>query len=1162
MLHLTEDLRRFIERIFAESVLPLLVDGKPWATGFFVSDDGLLCSCHHGLDPGFPGRVEVSWKGKTYPLVYLPAESSPALDFALFRLEPASIGLEKVIPVPVQEGGVDPLRPGAAALALGYAGMTDPLAPLRLRAFEGAVTAVALYGNPATGHALYKFETLDLTVGKGNSGAPVLDLQTFRIIGYVQGKLEGVWERMGRASLLEPLVEGQPQLHDVWIASGERFDAEKRRFFKENGQRLPIELLTPADARALAAEHNRAVTATLQRAGIYNADLFVTRSVSQSIDRFLAAPEPPLALLAGQSGTGKTNVLVDVCRRVSDSKSIVILILCSALDSTDSLDTMPARLQVDGDLNIFLRREAPERVLLILDGYNEWASASRTHLLHIIDRVGELARGNGLPLKVLIGVKTEFIREHVHELFLADRQEGGTAESQVPVDLLFHDRDVSYLGTKDAIRAKAPLRPFIEVPTLDSGEGASSEQAAIYERYRSLRTIRDAAGHDVGICPLTAYEDVPDTIRKLLDRPLLLRQFMIRYDRQQVPSGGLRSSLFREILTPNISRFAPSWITREAVEVLLGNLARHLSQLGYSSLPFRQLVREPWFDRVIIELLLAHTFFLARSATPGSLIGASALGFSSEWLFEYYLALDLWEELVIVTGSRIDYLNASLRSSAEGNVGHVAGALTFVGEWALTGNHALLLDLLVSAPEDDLQPLRRAFIASFFEFVRGHYGFSRPLPPEVLGSPSTFADLLVEWHHQLGPACLRHVLRYLERLGDRGLTDCIELLSLDERLWEDLGATWKEEVIPLRALKRFRMDSEEYVRGAMEDLTRIDRAAAPQEMRSLIAFVTGRCYQWFQNYEAALAAYSECKNARDTYGAMCRHQIAFIRFFQHSDYKGVATLIEEEGLVLRGSKVLDIGATTLLYGHCLIELGRFTEARDLILELVRRRRTAGLGRARALRALVSLYFRTFETSLAIDTAETALKQSRERENQLPYAESRELLAATLACHLGDIPQALEIIAESLAIASKRGHSPSISWFAQTKALIHALARDGEASEEALALAEHASLNPNQVRRSGFIRILGRFLMHRGTARSPVSAEVESLRRDYESAGQSWYAAILRLVSDSLAGRQAPEAASYFPPGTDADGLRDSYLFQVLTGQVVSKETQRSRVAPV
>ena len=203
-------------------------------------------------------------------------------------------------------------------------------------------------------------------------------------------------------------------------------------------------------------------------------------------------------------------------------------------------------------------------------------------------------------------------------------------------------------------------------------------------------------------------------------------------------------------------------------------------------------------------------------------------------------------------------------------------------------------------------------------------------------------------------------------------------------------------------------------------------------------------------------------------------------------------------------------------------------------------------RGRVLRTLAQLHLRTFETEAGIRAADAASDASQTGKNQLPFAEAADLKATILALHKGDFEGAEGLTSISIEIAQNKNHSPSISWFFQTFALLHALQERWTAMDDYLGRARDLGLNSNQERREAWIRVLGQCWKPTERSVAATSSQLEELRRAYQNAGQSWYAGILALILDSMNGRtvsahQAVE--NYFSTGVSASGLARSYLFQ-------------------
>jgi tetratricopeptide (TPR) repeat protein len=1145
------ELRQFLEQYLNDSVVLLSIGGSPSQTAFFVSEDGLLCTTHHFYEPVLcDSYVTVQWRGLEYRALYKADLSDTTSDVAFFqmlsRMESESL---RTTPVPLYPHRLDNTDQGIPCVALGFAGMTDPYAPQRLRLFEGTLSWTAGYQTHPGHRLLPEFDTLDVTVAAGNSGAPILDLRRFRVVAYVRGRLgtpaqqgqpaASPIERMGRACPIPPVLLDMESLCDSWRDAGERLESEKRRFFRALRLPLPSDIVTSSDAIAAIEQQNRDVLSRLESAGVFHPTLLVPRATTKRILEFLASEEYPVAVVAGQSGTGKTTILADLCRRELPRFAIPFLVTCGELGVGDSLDGLPSHLHFDLDLESLIRRIASDgkRLAMILDGYNEWPAASGQHFCQILERVSAIAQQYPGSLAILVAAKSEFLREHLPELVFAD----AAASSPLPLHVIYR-HVIQGDSDKEAGRSQRE-RLTIEVPTLHQSHlhDVSSEQRLMYEHYRRQGTVRTPAGEEIGICPLTTYEALPNSILTFIDRPLLLRQFMIRYHGQQAPTVGLRFSLYREIVVPDIAKFAPSWITRERVENLMANLARYLLHNGVQTATFRQLTNQPWFDAGTVELLLTHTFFLSRSKVSGSILGGTQIGFSSDWLFEYYLSLDIWEELLDGNEHRPQYLATLFDASGGTQADRLVGPLANVAELSLTRDHIMLRDILTAGAQAEQSPVSSAFIASFFELVRTQYGFAIPLPPEAFGAPASALDIFKGLRNTFSAGGLRRIMSYVAHLGDDGIDDALALLSFDQTLdgtlWESLGPAGLAELKTLRALMRFRINNEQDVRSALAELQQMDGGRLPDVARNRYMFVLGRCHQWFREYDAALNAYEKGSDGDDHYASMCRHQIAFIEFFEHSNYQRAAELLttntRSRGDAARNQSSIHLLAT------CLMELGQYRNAEDLIESQLRQRNRQGLGRARVLRTLAQLRLRTFERDAAIDTCRAAGELSRNATNRLVYAESLEAEASVLALHDGDLPQALSLMNDVMSIARERNHRPSLSWFLQTEAMVHALKGDADAMATALGSAASFGLNPNQERRTQLVRAL---CAHAVLGRSSPREDLEQLESEYRQAGQVWYAGIVALLRDSQAGRDV-ELHSLLPDGTNISGLRRSFLFR-------------------
>ena len=123
------------------------------------------------------------------PLHYVAQSSAPAEDFALFRADLSNARRTRTVPLPLFQGELSNSRDKFdLAVTAGFAGIGNRDAPPALRLFDGRLEGLSWYQNPAApGIPITQIETLDLTIAGGNSGAPILDLRLFRVVGYVRG---------------------------------------------------------------------------------------------------------------------------------------------------------------------------------------------------------------------------------------------------------------------------------------------------------------------------------------------------------------------------------------------------------------------------------------------------------------------------------------------------------------------------------------------------------------------------------------------------------------------------------------------------------------------------------------------------------------------------------------------------------------------------------------------------------------------------------------------------------------------------------------------------------------------------------------------------------------------------------------------------------------
>jgi tetratricopeptide (TPR) repeat protein len=1145
MSGLTAELRKFLRQLLGSSIVPILVDRKPVATGFFISEQGDICSCQHPFFPDLNRSVEIEWNGVTIPVQYIPSESSSEQDLAIYRVDAAVLGKTTTQPVPLLDRDLSSDDRDYSVITLGYAGLSDPSAPLRMRFFEGYVVGVEEYPGPPASPPNRQIETLDLSVGKGNSGAPLFDLQSFRVIGYVQGFLRDV-DRLGRGCTLTGLLRSRCDLKDLWMRTGESADDEKRKFFLKRGVNIPQELVSWRDLEIGIREHNDLVLSTLARQGIYSKRLFVPRGAAAKLNDFMEQSDYGILLLAGSTGAGKTNLLVDFAGKATGPDSLHVYIRCADFRGGYALDELKGVLRLDinvWSLASMLEKRPRQRLTLILDGFNEWASAEKKTLADLIRDLQAVRMTSGQDIRLIIGIRTEFLRDRIPELIQpTDRLR---SQTDFPLEPIFGDRRTDAEGNEATY-------PLIELPSLIAG---SDEQALMYERYRTESRTLDS-DHEVGIRPETSYAELTQQVRKFLDRPLILKHFMIRYDGRTAPQDLVRSQCLQAIIEPELKGLVGSESGKNLAKIFLSQLANRLFQTGSTTCAVRQIARLGGYSQQLVELM-TRTFLLAGGETKA---GVKTLGFSSDWLWEYFLGVFLWEEAASLDASErsrffTEYLSRKSNNPAEDAL---LGALTFYGEWALTRESEFLGAFLEIVSVDDALPLRGALAGKFLEFVRTHYRIADPIVNGRMEEGQSFIEILLQNRSHLAQPGLLRVLNYVASLDGDGTSDALELLTREPALWAALDERGRLQLASVRALMRFSADQ---VSLALDDLLRIDLDNAPADILGRCLFVLGRCFQYEGDYARATAYFERGMDGADVYAAQCRHQLAFIRFLHRSDYRGALKLLDPE---------------CATFGTCLAELGHFEKAESVLLAEAGRREKQGLrlSRGKTLRALAQMRFYQFDASRAMSDAEMAADLSAGNPHLLTLAGALDVKAQIQGLLLGNYEdaimwatKAIELAdraphrpslslkfdvpaAEGVSLAERAPHRPSLSWFLQTRAFIRAANGDFPGLEDDLARSSKLGYNPNQERRAALIRLLGRWRAGDRQDRLLVAAAKE-LNNRYDLAGNQWYSGVVSLLTSAMENTlplDAEAARRHFGPQVDAEFVAASFLFRAIRGE--------------
>lgn len=1106
--------RRFLEKLLRPSVVLIRLADRPVATGFFISSGGWVCTAWHavGLDPS-PVRVE--WEGGAFQaevelkvsdldlLVLRPAAGVPALD---------------VPPLPVATDGLDELSHDLLA-TVAYA--IDPAVKLHPRLYFGSAAETTRVGSRE------EIVFQDLVEGDGISGAPILDLSMLRVAGHVTFAPSRL-RRLGGGTAARHLSAAFPALAEEWRQAGEGIERRIADFLSSRGGLAVGDPLPPRVRELLIRDRNHRIVQDYRQRNVFDPDRYAPRWLESEISQFLKQEDAAALMIAGLTGSGKTNLLLHLAESLDPAVYLPVVLPCR---NADDPDLLRAGFAASGlpyfapEAAVTLLETFPGRAWVFLfEGLNEWPSFRLEHFRQTVLGLAGLIRERGARnLKVIFSVRSEFLQERLVDFRAPGSAAGGPLEDCM--DLFFQ--------TRTGMR-----RPFVELfCSEERAEGeAVSELQVLYDHYRSL------PGHR----PKTTFDQLSEPVRRMISLPLLLAIFVQRYNGKEVPEGGLRSSLIEDIVLPILNqRGEASEVFRQDAADFLKGLAglvleRRDAGLGRS---YREIKQQPWQDRFILETLLSASPILSCTRAERDDLYIS---FRSDWFYEYSLAGHLWDEHYR-DGGEIpeDVLRQILNRATDSRVEtHLARAFVFLAEWALTrgpGRPGLIIRLFGLEERPDFA---RGFVQSFLEFVQRHVGFSQVIETGRGEPAGSFVDLLDASAGELTETALRRLLDYAESLEIPGdYKSILELLDVPTRLWDrplsgDLSSR-RSLVIAYSYFSTHKIEAA-YQRArdpALEGL--------PAELASKRHFILGRCLQFQQRYKEALGEFEKGAGGISSFAYRCRHQRAFIQFMQESDYQGARAELETIIPNPHLAEEEDQGSEPrLLHATCLVHLGEYAAA-ELVLDKVvaaRRRLRRSHKEGTACRALADLHLRRFRRDKAFAVIGRAVECLDSIGHFLSLAYALEVEATILALLDGRIGEAARKLDD--VIARSQDHRPSLSWALQTRAMVGTLAGDDSAVSDHLAEARRQTLSPYQGARERFILLFGDFLSRRKPD-PKLATEALALRQAYEERGWRWYPAILGLMLASLQGEvpsTPAEALALFGEDIDGEGLTRSYLF--------------------
>lgn len=1123
----------FVEGLILPSIVLLLVDGEEVQTGFFVSTQGDICTCFHGFFLREDNPIQAVWRGKHYPATI--KAKIEAADFVLLAIPPEALEGERTPPLPVYTEPVQGQLKYHTALTMGYAGLENRSIPVRERVFTGRL------GEQCREGLQERIEFLDLGVGKGNSGAPIFDLLLFRVVGYVRSSFSKT-QRLGDGLTLQHLIANSGELAPAWAQAGEQFDREKVEYYRFHGLKFYSVELSKDVLRYLIQSQNQHLINQKIFAGVFIPELYVCREAEAKLEQFIKDSEARILMLVGTTGSGKSNILLHLVQALNDEDSLPLLLSCDELEDSSLLGAIGQALKVEDysleKIPTLLQQVSDATWVVIFDGYNEWTHADRVSFQNTLTAIDRLVSSHPeLNLKFIFSTRSEFLQEKMADFYFTQSRAFDT--SGYCLHLFYFDDQ---------------QHPYVEVKNLESSSTAglnSSELQAMFEHYRKVGWVSFGGGQKVGICPNNSFAELPDTVKNIINRPVILKLFMMRYHNMEVPNISVRSSFIDDIIYPVLLRESDSDLFREDISLFLMELAFYIfDSLNGEPCSYATLVKQSWHNDKVLRYLLEKSPLLQRNVVGGtsSRVKKNTISFGSDWLFEYYLATYIWETCLErpALAEKCAYIEELQAHSFEKKSdAHLLGALLVFGEWALTKDSTVFPVILHLINSERFASFNAGYTHAFLDHIRTNYSLDGRIPTEdrqVLPGLTGLFHTHAGRFNDTGFSRLLDYVMHLERLDE--IKDALALLNIAEDFWAPAAAE--------NQAKRYLSLAYNHLHGhaidqATQFAAQVDESLLSQNLVAKRNFVLGRCLQFRQRYSEAQEVYERSVSSQTYFGYLCNHQLAFIKVIRDSDYVAAARLLEH--IIARMSLTFSSDeqlTSQLLHASCLIQLGRYVQAENNLQFLIKKRqiRRQKQGMGKALRTLADLYLRQFNAEKALEALDASFESLKGKTHYLTSAFARDIRASIYGLLQGNQGVAFSDVQKALEFAELAQHNPSKSWSHQTLALLHALEGEIEPAKQHLKEARRYGFSPYQELREKFIRLLARYFSpeERPNVRP---AEVTRLRNRYLEQGYGWYPGVLALIGAQMAGKKpdsAIEVITLFGEDINAAGLLQSYLY--------------------
>ncbi|MEN3333952.1 MAG: Trypsin-like peptidase domain [Blastocatellia bacterium] len=1117
-----------VEALLLPSVVLVLLNGRAFQTGFYISGDGLVCTCHHGAGDGLPGGViSVRSNAGTFPAkVVRHIENDDLLLLAIEQVDGSPV---QTRPVPIYLGEIPEGSYRHAAVSLGYSGLEIFGVPEKPKMYVGEIAGKYRFKH------LERFEIFRISQDRGNSGAPVMDLHRLRVMGYVQVSHKETGKLLGGALTFKALLQARPDLLSEWQRACRDFDLDLARHYRERPFPLDLDHLPGTLLEELTTSHVNQVVIGHRDKELFTRQRYVRRAIEDNLRAFLHTSPAKFLMLGGTAGAGKTSLLLQLARQLQSEGFLPFLIKCDGRRLNELLPKtfealLPAERFTPTRFGQLFNRCRERRWALIFDGLNECSQFSLDEFGELLDALWALdsAQGPG-TVKAIFSIRTEFLREYLPTFYfgLTARHEALDAAFAA----LFQPDDEG--------------RPYIDIGQINTRRFAQEplELKLMYEHYR-----------ETGLRPLTSFEQLSDDLIKIIDRPFILELVMRHYQGQEIPSRVLRADLLRRIVRRILERAGiKSNSEIEQMELYLRSLAQLILRSGERRCPVAELQQRPWHQDRRLNKLLKGTPLLEKWGQKTKIGDQRLIGFGGDWMFEYFLAQYLWEDWWSQCGSKPDgerlaELHRLLQADNDAIVlQHLIVALVFFADRAAsedTQRFAFLVDAINDAERPSFA---KGLMHELLDFFRFGYGFGQ-LPAGSSGGYASLAGLLSRYADHFG------------RAGGAGLLDYVEYL---ESIGESNDALWLLDLPVCRdvAIRHTGLQARHHLAVALNELFKhhIDVALAQAsqadldsltaDLRAKHCFVVGRAYQYKSDYARAAAAFELGLQGTSPYSYRCAHQLAFIKVIAQSDFAGAAAQLEKV-LANQSFDVLqeDRLESRLLRAICLFRLGQYAEAeqylRAIIAQRAGQRHRHKLGTA--LRALADVHLRRFERDPALEVIDQAIESLDRVGYRLSLASAWDTKANIVGLLDGDLETARDYNRRALQIAQQKQHKPSQRWFLQTSAMLFALADDLPAAR--IALRQAGASNQYEKLRKRFISLLARHCAGEQGG-SSMKRTINQLQIEFRDLQLAWYPQVLSLILKAASDTSLANgpSADWQADGINPHGLTSSYLYARIVG---------------